>query len=151
MNSSVSPELVEGPFYASPAASARAKSSPSTSSGPADLAEKVRTALANIYDPCSIAAGRPTSLVDMGLVLDARMDGATLHITFCVTFAGCTMAPHFVEAARVELLKIDGVERVETRVDTAHIWEPRPLVEMRGVPQAWRGNEAYCTHPSPRA
>jgi len=102
------------------------------------LGEAIRTALSTVYDPCSIAAGRPTSLIDMGLVTATRMEGATLHITFCVTFAGCTMAPHFVEAARAELLKIDGVERVETFVDTAHVWEPLAQVEMRGVPQAWR-------------
>ncbi len=102
------------------------------------LDERVSAALAGVYDPCSIAAGRPTSLVDMGLVLDVTMEGTTLHITFCVTFAGCTMAPHFVEAARTELLKIEGVDQVETRVDTAHVWEPMGRVELRGVPKAWR-------------
>jgi len=102
------------------------------------LAESVHAALSTVYDPCSIAAGRPTSLVDLGLVTATRMEGATLHITFCVTFAGCTMAPHFVEAARIELLKIDGVEQVETQVDTAHVWEPLARVEMHGEPQAWR-------------
>lgn len=100
--------------------------------------ERISTALAAVHDPCSVAAGRPTSIIDMGLVLDARIEGATLHVTFCVTFAGCTMAPHFVEAARAELLKIDGIARVETRIDTSHVWEPRPLVAMRGIPQEWR-------------
>lgn len=105
------------------------------------LVASVRAALAHVHDPCSIAAGRPTNLIDMGLVLDARMAGTTLHITFCVTFAGCTMAPHFVEAARVELLKIEGVERVEASVDTSHIWTPRPLIALTGEPQAWRKAE----------
>jgi len=102
------------------------------------LDERVNAALSTVYDPCSIAAGRPTSLVDMGLVTATRMEGTTLHITFCVTFAGCTMAPHFVEAARAELLKIEGVEQVETFVDTAHVWKQMTRVEMRGEPQAWR-------------
>ena len=102
------------------------------------LDERVNAALAGIYDPCSIAAGRPTSLVDMGLVIDAHLADSTLHVTFCVTFAGCTMAPHFVEAARTALLRIEGVERVETRVDTDHVWTPPVPVRMRGKPQAWR-------------
>lgn len=103
------------------------------------LDERITTALAGVYDPCSIAAGRPTSLIDMGLVTDARIADGVVSVTFCVTFAGCTMAPHFVEAARVELAKIDGVERVETHVDTAHVWEPRDRMPMQGLPQAWRG------------
>ena len=100
--------------------------------------ERVRAALANVHDPCSIAAGRPISLVDMNLVTEARMEGSTLYVTFCVTFAGCTMAPHFVEAARVELAKIEGVKAVVTRIDPEHVWEPIARIEMSGVPQAWR-------------
>jgi metal-sulfur cluster biosynthetic enzyme len=106
------------------------------------LDERISAALAHVYDPCSIAAGRPTSLVDMGLLIDARIEAGTAHATFCVTFAGCTMAPHFIEAARVELAKIEGVEHVETRVDTNHAWTPIVPRPMRGEPQAWR------THPS---
>ena len=85
----------------------------------------------------------------MGLVLDARLEGSTLHITFCVTFAGCTMAPHFVEAARVELAKIEGVEAVVTRVDTDHVWQPVARVPMRGEPQAWRRVGLDCAPTEP--
>lgn len=98
----------------------------------------INTALAGVYDPCSIAAGRPTSLVDMGLVTDWALDEGVLTVTFCVTFAGCTMAPHFTEAARVELAKLPGVRDVVTVVDTAHVWTPRGAIPMRGAPQAWR-------------
>jgi hypothetical protein len=51
------------------------------------------------------------------------------------------MAPHFIEAAREALEQFDEFDRVETRVDTDHIWR-RPAglrtVEMEGEPQAWR-------------
>jgi len=102
------------------------------------LDERVSAALAGVYDPCSIAAGRPTSLIDMGLTTGWTFDAGTLRVTFCVTFAGCTMAPHFTEAARVELAKIAGVERVETIVDTSYIWQPMNSIAMHGQPQAWR-------------
>lgn len=100
----------------------------------------VRAALAGVYDPCSVAAGRPLSLVDMGLLLDARLDDKTLSIRFAVTFAGCTMAPHFLRAAEAELMKLPGVDRVLASVDTTHVWSPPelPPVTMRGTPQAWR-------------
>ncbi len=103
-----------------------------------DLVGAISAALAGVYDPCSIAAGRPMSLVDMRLVTGWSLDDGVLTVTFCVTFAGCTMAPHFTEAARVELAKLPGVRDVVTVVDTAHVWTPRGAVSMRGVPQAWR-------------
>jgi len=112
---------------------------------PGALDDAVRAALAHVYDPCSIAAGRPTSLIDMGLTTGWAFDAGTLRITFCVTFAGCTMAPHFTEAARVELAKIAGVECVETIVDTRHVWQPLNPIAMRGEPQAWRKRGARAT------
>jgi metal-sulfur cluster biosynthetic enzyme len=102
------------------------------------LDDDVRTALSCVYDPCSIAAGRPMSLIDMGLVTDWTFDDGVLRVTFCVTFVGCTMAPHFVEAARAELAKVKGVRIVETHVDTEHVWMPPAPITMRGKPQAWR-------------
>lgn len=102
------------------------------------LDERVTAALSQVYDPCSIAAGRPTSLIDMRLVLGWTFEAGTLTVTFGVTFAGCTMAPHFTEAAARKLAQLPGVERVETVVDTSHIWTPPTRIPMRGEPQAWR-------------
>ena len=101
----------------------------------------VRAALAGVYDPCSVAAGRPLSLVDMGLLLDWRLAAGTLSVRFAVTFAGCTMAPHFLRAAEAELAKLPGVERVRVSVDTGFAWTPELMpapAPMQGVPQAWR-------------
>jgi metal-sulfur cluster biosynthetic enzyme len=104
------------------------------------LHDRIRRTLNTIHDPCSIASGRPTGLVDMGLVLGWQVQDRTLSVRFAVTFAGCTMAPHFTEAARAALSAFDEFDRVETMVDTAHIWErPASLeVAMQGEPQAWR-------------
>ncbi len=105
------------------------------------LDERIAEALDSIHDPCSIAAGRPTGLMRMGLVLGWQVEGRTLHVTFTVTFAGCTMAPHFTEAARTALEQFSEFERVETIVDTGHIWTPPaslPAKQMEGRPQAWR-------------
>jgi len=108
------------------------------------LDDRIKQALNRIHDPCSIASGRPTGVVDMGLVLGWRLEDRTLTVTFAVTFAGCTMAPHFTEAAREALIAFDEFDAVETIVDTAHIWQ-RPAgleVEMLGEPQAWRKRAA---------
>jgi metal-sulfur cluster biosynthetic enzyme len=107
-----------------------------------DLLAEVRAACAPIHDPCSVAAGRPTSITDMGLVRAADLRDGTLTVTFGVTWAGCTMAPHFTEAARAECLMLPGVERVVTVVDTAADWAPLPPATLRGQPQAWRARAA---------
>jgi metal-sulfur cluster biosynthetic enzyme len=103
----------------------------------------IRAVLSCIHDPCSIAAGRPISVLDMGLVRGWTLDAeGVLTVTFCVTFAGCTMAPHFAQAAAGDLAKLPGVIRVETLIDTDFIWTPDKMraspLEMRGRPQAWR-------------
>lgn len=104
------------------------------------LDDRIRAALNRIHDPCSIAAGRPTGLVDMGLVLGWEIEGRTLLMRFAVTFAGCTMAPHFTEAARAALSAFAEFDRVETTVDTSHVWERPASLELtlEGKPQAWR-------------
>lgn len=100
--------------------------------------DQVRAVLARIHDPCSVAAGRPTSVLELGLVLGWALQDGVLRLRFCVTFPGCTMAPHFTEAAARDLAALPGVERVETTVDTAHDWTPPPPRAMTGRPQAWR-------------
>jgi len=100
--------------------------------------DQVRAVLGRIHDPCSIAAGRPTSVLDMGLVLGWTLDKGVLTVRFCVTFAGCTMAPHFTQAAARDLAALPSVERVETVVDTAWQWTQPPPRPLTGQPQAWR-------------
>lgn len=108
------------------------------------LDQRIAETLDRIHDPCSIAAGRPAGLMQMALVLGWQVERRTLHVTFAVTFAGCTMAPHFTQAARAALLRFPEFDEVETRVDTDHVWVPPPSLpqpEMTGTPQAWRLRE----------
>ena len=100
--------------------------------------DQVREILSRIHDPCSIAAGRPTSVLDLGLVLGWALADGVLSVRFCVTFPGCTMAPHFTEAAARDLAHLPGVDRVVTLVDTQATWTPPPPPAMIGKPQAWR-------------
>ncbi len=113
-----------------------------------EVNERIAETLDCIHDPCSIAAGRPTGLMQMGLVLGWQAKGRVLHVTFGVTFAGCTMAPHFTEAARAALLDLPEFDEVETVVDTSHIWTPPASLRakrMVGRPQAWRERVGQAT------
>lgn len=104
----------------------------------------VRAALNAVYDPCSVAAGRPLGLVDMGLALGWTLDAGTLRLTFCTTSGECMIAPHFIEAARDRLCGLAGVARVEIDIDHAFIWTPdrmasrTDLLERTLVPWAER-------------
>ena len=118
----------------------------------------IRAALAGVDDPCSIAAGRPRSVLDMGLVLGWSLSGdGTLRVRFCVTSPSCSLAPLFVEAARARLREIAGVRAVVTEVDADTVWTPermpatlehdaRPVAPPR--PQEWRARAAAAARRS---
>ena len=89
------------------------------------LDDLIRQRLDAIYDPCSVAAGKPKGLLQMGLVLGwAFTAPGRLKVRFCMTFTGCTMAPHFMEAARESLETLPGISAVETELDTGFLWTP---------------------------
>jgi metal-sulfur cluster biosynthetic enzyme len=115
---------------------------------------QIERALDRIYDPCSLAANNALSLVDMGLVRDWQVDDeGNLSVRMCVTSPSCLMAPTFLEAARVELAKIDGIGTVRVDVDASVFWTEDLMTERgkrlarerreragqaRARPQQWR-------------
>lgn len=119
------------------------------------LKAQVVEALHRVFDPCSVAANAPLSLIDMGLIRDWRIDrDGNLTVRACVTSACCTMAPHFVRAAEEQLAKIPGVTSARVELDPAFLWTPEAMsphgkaalearrrrsIELTGLrPQQWR-------------
>jgi metal-sulfur cluster biosynthetic enzyme len=99
---------------------------------PSDLEARIKEALHRVVDPCSIAARAPVSLIDMGLVVDWSLDeGANLRVRMCVTSACCTMAPHMVRVAELELSKIPELSSVQVEVDGTVFWTPE-MITSRG-------------------
>ncbi len=120
-----------------------------------NLDKDVETALRRVHDPCSIAAGCPVSIVDMGLVRDWELDEqGTLFVTMCVTSKSCMMAPHFTRAAEDELRRLNGVTDVRIDIDPGVFWttdmmteagqrainenRQRYLTATKARPQQWR-------------
>lgn len=97
-----------------------------------DWARRVASALADVCDPCSLAAGAPLSLVDMGLVRGSRFDPATgtLEVRLGVTGPGCTFFGAYSAAAQQALSRIPGVRRAEVVLDTETVWQPSHLTEI---------------------
>ncbi len=91
---------------------------------------QIRAALGRVYDPCSLAANNPLSLIDMGLVREWRVDEhGDLEVRMCVTAPSCLMAPKFLGAAREELRKIEGIGEVSVEVDPTIMWTPELMTE----------------------
>lgn len=109
-----------------------------------EVLQAVRQALSAVQDPCSVAAGRPTNIVDLGLLVSADVDDdGVLVIVLRTTFPGCTMAPHFTRAAETCAGQIPGVRSVRVEIDPEFTWRPRPqpsrVPATDVVPWALRG------------
>jgi metal-sulfur cluster biosynthetic enzyme len=119
------------------------------------LRAEIIAALNRVYDPCSIAAQAPISILDMGLVERWSVDERrNLVVRICVTSAGCTMSAHMVRATEVELMKITELSSVLVEIDADAMWTPAAMTErgrailrarretslrvMGTVPQQWR-------------
>ncbi|RVT42353.1 metal-sulfur cluster assembly factor [Sphingobium algorifonticola] len=91
----------------------------------------VREALNTIIDPCSIRAGMPASIGEMGLIhaisITETADGAHVAIVLGVTDPTCLMAAVFVAEAHQRIGALEGVAHVEVTLDHTVLWTPDRL------------------------
>jgi len=92
-----------------------------------EVVEQIRGLVNEIDDPCSIAQGVPTGLVDMGLVNGIRVeataeghDRAVLDMR--LTGPGCLYSVHFEREIGVRLEEQLGIEDVEIRWSPVYDW-----------------------------
>jgi metal-sulfur cluster biosynthetic enzyme len=91
----------------------------------------VRAALNEIVDPCSVVAGAPAGIDEMGLVrrlsLTEQPGGVAVEVHIGVTEPGCMMGASFAIRARERLEALAGVVAVDVRLDHAADWHPRDI------------------------
>jgi metal-sulfur cluster biosynthetic enzyme len=92
---------------------------------------EVRATLNTIVDPCSVGAGSPAGLDDMGLIrrveLTETAGAADLLVVIGVTEYGCLMgAPFAMEAYRL-LEALPGVGAVQVDLDQEFDWLPEDM------------------------
>jgi metal-sulfur cluster biosynthetic enzyme len=87
----------------------------------------VYDALSDIIDPCSITAGAPASLQQMGLIRQVTCTGSHVHVELGLTEPMCIMGGYFIQEARARLRSIPGVESIEVTMDGALHWTERDL------------------------
>jgi metal-sulfur cluster biosynthetic enzyme len=90
-------------------------------------AADVRAVLNSITDPCSIAAGRPMGLEDMGLVYAVRVGPRVVSVTLGTTDPRCMMAGVFLNEARSRLEPLMAGRKLRIQLEAKKIWTPRRM------------------------
>jgi metal-sulfur cluster biosynthetic enzyme len=90
-------------------------------------ASDIYSQLNAIVDPCSVAAGLPAGLLDMGLVREVDIvedanGGARVSVVIAVTEYGCLMGAPFAQMACERLLQLPGVKDVDVKLDAKFDW-----------------------------
>ena len=94
------------------------------------LQDRVVRKLAEVIDPCSVTAGAPLSVVDMGLISDLSVgpDGV-VRLSMRATSAMCTMIAGMMKVAEDRLGDVEGVTRVEVKLCSGAIWTESDMTE----------------------
>lgn len=93
---------------------------------------RVREVLNTIVDPCSITAGVPAGMDDMGLISDIQVrddeaGGLRVGVTFGLTDPTCMLLGSFANEARERLAALPGVTEVDVTLDHDMEWTPEML------------------------
>jgi metal-sulfur cluster biosynthetic enzyme len=91
----------------------------------------VRAALDAVVDPCSVVAGAPAGLAEMGLLraleISVQDGGTAIRLRIGVTEPGCLMGASFAAQARAQLERLEGVTHIEIELDHANDWMPSDM------------------------
>lgn len=105
---------------------------PAASASPTEA--EVLAALEQVVDPCSVTAGAPLSLVDMGLVVGWSYAGDVLDLSLTVTGPGCTYLGLLADAAGQVLRGLPGVAEVRVAFVPDIVWDESRMSERgRGL------------------
>ena len=91
----------------------------------------VRAELNEIIDPCSVVAGAPAGIDELGLVrrlaVSEAPGGVAVEVRIGVTEPGCMMGASFAIKARERLEALAGVVAVDVQLDHTGDWEPADI------------------------
>jgi len=91
----------------------------------------IRAELNQILDPCSVVAGAPAGIEELGLVRSLSVrpiaGGLAVEVRIGVTEPGCMMGASFAVKARERLEALPSVIDVDVQVDHAADWDPADM------------------------
>jgi metal-sulfur cluster biosynthetic enzyme len=88
---------------------------------------RVKEALQQVLDPCSVGRGVPAGLVDMGMVKTVEVSSAptgpaVVAVELRITSPACTFQPYFEREVRERLGELSGVGEVRITWDSEFDW-----------------------------
>jgi metal-sulfur cluster biosynthetic enzyme len=86
--------------------------------------DEVTDALRDVIDP-----ELGLDFVELGLIYEVAVDGATVHVTFTLTSPGCPIGPQVSEQIAEFVSELDGVDDVQTTMTFAPPWTPERMSE----------------------
>lgn len=94
-----------------------------------DLAGRVREAVNEVPDPCSVSQGLPTGLVDMGLLCDVALSDPDegqhdVRVELRLTAPGCLYAIYFEREIRERLETMPDVGQIAIDFSREFDWSP---------------------------
>jgi metal-sulfur cluster biosynthetic enzyme len=119
---------------------------------PRVCAGDVRRALDEVRDPCSVAAGEPLGLDEMGLVESVEIEGECVRVALRLTSPSCLMHGVFLDEIERKVGVLAGVGAVETSFDAGLDWDPTMIREDIRQARLRRLRErlAQARQPTPR-
>ena len=89
------------------------------------LVAQVKLGLKTAIDPCSVAAGTPMNLVEMGLVDDVTVnDDGEIAISLSLTSPSCMMLGQIMEQIDAVVTPLNGGKRPYIGFDDGLTWTP---------------------------
>src|SRR3954454_23568671 len=86
--------------------------------------EEVTEALSNVIDP-----ELGLDFVELGLIYDVEIDGATVTVTFTLTTPACPIGPQVSEQIQEFVGELEGVEEVVPTMVFSPPWSPDKMSE----------------------
>ncbi len=82
----------------------------------------VRDVLSDVYDPCCRDKG--ISVVDMGLLHRAEIDGAAARVELMLTSGWCPFAARILDNVRADVEALDGIDSANVEITWEEAWTP---------------------------
>jgi len=89
-----------------------------------ELMSRIEERLGRVTEPCSIAFGKPISIVEMGLIEQIEVADGHAEITLCLTDAGCVHFAGMQRFIRDELLDLPEIDSVTVKQTLEQLWTP---------------------------
>lgn len=94
------------------------------------LSDEIHSLINEVGDPCSVAAGTPMGLADMGLVerVEVGTEGDVI-VSLRLTSPSCYQIGYFSQEIKTRVGRLEGVRNVEVRADSGLDWTPSMMSE----------------------